>query len=336
MSEENESLHDEISALWKEAAEENPEVEVKEEVAEVKRPEVEPVKEPEAKGEPEVSLEVDPEKEEVKEPLLNQDKAPSGWGPKARERWSEIPEDLRGEILRREEASAKGVRQLQEEVAPMRSFVQTLSPFINEAVQNAQNPAEYIGRVMVTERVLRTGSPDQKFEALLGIADQYGLPLREIINKSVGEEVLKTPSQQQYQLPPEVQRELQEARQWRESQTQRSGEDELAKFIKTGPEFFEDVRNDMANLIEARIATDLQDAYDKACKLHPEISVILADRQGKKGKDDALKANQKRAAQSSVKSDESLGGKGKVDKSDKETSTEDDIRAAIAGLSGRD
>lgn len=339
---EETSSHDEISALWEEAAKESPE-----ETEVDKTPDKEPVqsektdvKSTESAAKEEESEDgdnvADPvEKEEApekQEQLLNQDKAPSAWSPKARERWNEIPEDLRSEILRREEASAKGVRQLQEETAPMRGFVQTLAPFIQEAAQNAQDPAQYIGGVMATERVLRVGSIDQKFEALLNIADQYKIPLRQIINESVGEEVLKAPSQQQYQIPPEIQKELEESRRWREQQTQLSAGDEVTKFAKKN-EFFEDLRDDMIKLLEAGVASDLQSAYDKAAKLHPEVSEILAERASKGGKSAALKAKQAKAAGAAVNTDESLGEK--PPKQNLNAPVEDDIRASIAELSGR-
>lgn len=343
MSEENESLHDEISALWEEASKESPEV-VKEETVN-KEPVVEPEKVDGKQTEdnppekvPEASDKTDDTKieEEVtnKEPVLTQDKAPSGWSPKSRERWAEIPEDLRSEILRREEASAAGVRKLQEETAPMRGFVQALSPFINEAAQNARDPAQYIGNVMVTERVLRTGNPDQKFDALLGIADQYGIPLRQIINKSVGEEILKAPEKQQFSLPPEIQKELEESRRWREEQSRNTNTTQITQFAEKN-EFFEDVRVTMANLLEAGSAKTLEEAYEQATWANPEIRSILMERQSKGGKEADLKNAQKRASSANVKNDESLGTR-KAPKDDKDSSTEDDIRAAIAGLSGRD
>lgn len=345
MSGENESLYDEISQAWKEAAEES--VEDKgEEVSLVDKgaetTESEPAKSPaEESGKKGVSdapdttdqkAEEEPAPQE--EALLKQDKAPSGWSPKARERWSQIPEDLRSEILRREEDSAKGVRQLQEEVAPMRGFVNTLAPFIQEAFSNAQDPAQYIGSVMVAERALRTGDINSKFEALLSIADQYKIPLREIINKSAGEEVLKTPAQQQFQLPPEIQRELEESRRWREQQSRGSSSTAIQDFAAKN-EFFEDVREEMAVLLEAGAAKDLQGAYERAIWANPSTREVLLSRQGVDKKKTDLKEAQKRASGSSVETNESLGRKPDP-KVDKNTSTEDDIRSAIAALAGRD
>lgn len=339
------TLHDEITALWTEASKESTETaevvktddkvsSLESEKTDVKQTESAPEAE-KPKADDHVS---DPVKEEVTkeentDPLLSQDRAPSGWAPKARERWNEIPEDLRSEILRREEASAKGVRQLQEEVAPMRGFVNTLAPFIQEAASNAMDPAQYIGSVMVTERVLRTGNIDQKFEALLSIADTYKIPLREIINKSAGEEILKAPVQQ-YQLPREIQQELEESRRWRQQQSSQASSNEISQFAKNN-EFFEDVREDMAALLEAGRATDLKSAYEAAIWANPQTREVLLARKGGEDKKKDLTEAQKRAAAAGSKSNESLNTKS-APKTDSNTSTEDDIRASIAALSGRD
>src|SRR6187401_549618 len=61
------------------------------------------------------------------ERILKEDKAPRGWTPAAREKWGTIPPDIREEILRREEASAVGVRQLQERYAPVEGFMQSMA-----------------------------------------------------------------------------------------------------------------------------------------------------------------------------------------------------------------
>jgi hypothetical protein len=346
MREENESLHDEIRAAWEEVAKEGDEDKTEKEpvdtdkVPEATKPEPakDSAEESDKKDEPPApDAEVEEKKEEqasTEETLLKQDKAPSGWSPKARERWNQIPEDLRSEILRREEDSAKGVRQLQEEVAPMRGFVNTLSPFIQEAFQNAQDPAQYIGSVMVAERALRTGDINSKFEALLSIADQYKIPLREIINKSAGEEVLKAPAQQQFQIPPEIQRELEESRRWREQQSRGTSTNAIQEFAAKN-EFFEDVREEMALLLEAGAATDLKTAYEKAIWAKPETREVLLARQAGEKKKTDIKEAQKRASGANVDTDESLGRKAPTKPTGSE-SVEDDIRASIAALAGRD
>jgi len=306
---------------------------------EVKDPEpvVEEGKEPEAKEPEEEGKEPEakePVEEEKTDPLLVQDKAPSGWTPKVREQWATIPKDVRDEILRREDASAQGVRKLQEETAPMRGFVQQLDPFIKEAINNGANPAQYIGNVMAAERALRAPSQDDRFAALLNIADQYGIPLREVINASVGREVLQKAAPSQPSVPPEIQRELEESRKWREQQSMESTNREIAAF-KSGKEFFDDVAPYMANLMEAGAATTLQDAYDQAIWAVPTVREVLLGRQGKTNATNDLKEKQKAAAAAGIKSNDTIGVKTKKKDGEDESSLADDIREAFAAQAGR-
>lgn len=225
-------------------------------------------------------------------------KAPQSWTPKARERWGAIPEDIRQEIVRREEASVAGVRQLQESFAPVRNFAEQLSGFINEAVNNRVDPGPYIARVMESERGLRQGTDEQRFQALVNIADAYNIPLRKALNELAGQEVLPPPQQ----LPPEIQRELAEARAFRQQYEQRQRQSAPAyeespeiKEFKAKSEFFEDVREDMADLLEKGMAKDLADAYDQACWRNPGVRELLLER-----RDQRSKGTDKRAKAASV------------------------------------
>lgn len=271
-------------------------------------------------------------KEPVKEePLLKEDKAPSAWAPAAREKWADIPQEIRQEILKREETSAQGVRRLQEETAPMRQFVEQLMPVIKEAVDNGKHAASYINQVMASERALRNPDQNQRFAALLQIADTYGIPLREVINESVGREVLTRPQQQAKQeLHPEVKRELEASRQYREQQEQQAAQREINDF-KSKNEFFDDVAPLMANLLEADKNMTMQQAYDQAIWAVPAVRAVLLERQGKEQKKNSLQDRQNAAAAASVKGSEEIVVKTK----DEGGSLTDDLRASIAELSGR-
>lgn len=243
-----------------------------------KADEVEAAAKLEPKTEEKAPITEEPKKEP--ERLLTEDKAPRGWSPEAREKWGTIPEDLRQEILRREEASAVGVRQLQEKYAPMEGFVGKLGDFLAEAQQNNVDPSVYIPSVLATERGLRTGGVPERFNVLLKIADDYGIPLRDIINESVGQKVLGPAAPQTAAtIPPEVQRELQEMRAWRESQQQSTVTQEIERFSKD-KEFFADVQQAMASLLDAGTANTLEEAYDAACWANPSIRNVLLSRQG--------------------------------------------------------
>lgn len=290
----SDSIRDDIEAALKEQDEREPEgqIEQEEEIdEEVEVPEPEKNEPEAAKPEPE---EAKPEPEEAKpeqEGTWSPEKAPTSWSPKVREQWGKLPEDVRKEIVRREEASVQGVRKLQEEFQPVRQFAERLTPVMQEARALGQDPAQYVVNLAVAERSLRSQDPNEKFNALLNIADQYGIPLRQYLG---GEQA---PAQSAPAVPAAVQQELQEMRQWREQEQAQQLQKQINEFSKDA-EFFEDVRNDMAALLDAGAAKDLKDAYEKAIWANPEVREVLLAREAESKKKTA--ASQRRAKASSV------------------------------------
>lgn len=304
--------------------------------------------EPEAKAaEPEAKAEEDPKAEELgdekpktEEPEQPQphDQAPTSWSKEGKESWKAIPDHIRKEILRREEASIRGVEKLKQQFAPLEELGNGLAPFIKEAVQGGVHPVAYISQVMQTERLLRTGDNKAKFQEILRICDQYGVPLRQIVNMSVGEKVLgeaPAPTTTAHaQLPPNVMQELEESRRFRQSISQEQATSAVSKFAADPKhEFFEQVRDDMALLIERGVCDSLEAAYDKAVFMRDDIREQVIKR---RVEDDRKReaGNRRAAAISAVPSasnqtqvsSKSIEGDGSV---------ADDIRNSILQLSGR-
>jgi hypothetical protein len=79
-------------------------------------------------------------------------------------------------------------------------------------------------------------------------------------------------------------------------------------------EFFEDVRQDMADLIEVAqrrgVALTLKDAYTRAVGLHPEISKVVSQRAAAAARTPAGATQRARAASSSVRSSPAVQPKG--------------------------
>jgi len=257
------------------------------------------------------------------------DRPPSGWTPKARENWGALPLDIRQEIIRREENALVGVQKLQSEYAPLRELRQHMEPVLRELHSIGVNPSEHLDRVMNTERVLRTADLPTKFDALMSIADDYGIPLRDIINRSVGQEVLRSP-QQGAPIHPEIQRELAEIRGWREEQQQAMVANEVMGF-GSQQEFFHDARYAMADLIERGLASSLQDAYEKAIWMIPDVRDVLMDRKTRGSAGSAVQNRQAKAVGTSVRPSGSLS----VAVDDGDDSISGELRKAFAAQTGR-
>jgi len=261
---------------------------------------------------------------------LSTDKPPQSWTPAAREKWAGIDSDIKAEIIRREEASANGVRQIQERFAPATQFIDQMRPVAAEAQAAGSDPVSYIQSLAQSERTLRTADMPTKFNELLRIAGQYGIPLADVINKSVGQEVIKAP-QQQPQLPQEFQQELQYMRQWRQEQESQQAVNVVTQF-GADKEFIGDVRNVMADLIERGLAQDLATAYDQACWMVPEVRQVMLARQGQAAATTSITNKQAKATGASIPAS------GKVSVPDGDDADDDigeTVRKAWAAAQGR-
>lgn len=299
---------------------------------------VEPVKEEEQKQVEPVSSEApkaqaqEPVKDEsTRESSKSDDKAPQSWSPAVREKWATLPEEVRKEIVRRETASIEGVRQLRDRYAPMEKFLTDMSPVFQVAKEVGAHPLQYVAGLVGTERTLRTGDARTKFNELVRLADTYGIPLREIIDRSVGEEILgkSAPQKQGPTVPPELDQRLSRIEQNMGQSVERQQMQMLQEFSRD-KEFFGDVRTVMADLLDAGQASSLSDAYDKACWMTPSVRDVLISRRGQKDQQDEISRRQAAAAGLNLG-----GNKVSVPKSSEDDSLEDAVRASTMALAGR-
>ena len=270
---------------------------------------VEKAEKPDDKAEPEKPDQVAGEEAEgrVEEPKdgvkLDDKRAPTSWSAKVREKWGELPEDVRSEVLRREESHANGVRKLQEEFQPIRQFTEQLGGVIQEASQLGVQPVQYIHNLAAAERSLRTGAPEQRMEALFALADQYSLPLRQYMNLPAGQQ-----AEQQPTIPPQIQQELEASRQFRqqfEQQTRAQQEQTVQRQVQefaAKNEFFEDVRDIMADLMDANPNRTLEQAYEQAIWAHPEVRQVMLQRQQQQAAQEQGKQRRAAAAGASLSS----------------------------------
>ena len=230
-------------------------------------------------------------------------KPPSSWRKEAKDKWNSIPEDIRQEITRREEATALGVQKLMQQYEPMQEVYNALTPYSGYFQHIQADVPAYLASMMNAEQTLRLGNPAQKMEMVLSMADAYGIQLRQVIDQAMGgklQEVMQQAHQHHQTpnpVPPEIMRELNDHRQWRAQMEDTAASDELAAFAaEPGHEFLDHVREDMANLLEAGVVETYQDAYDLACFRNPEVRAGVQARQAGEAQLTGVKARQAAAA----------------------------------------
>jgi len=205
-------------------------------------------------------------------------KPPAGWRPEMKSKWSNIPQDIREEITRREQDTAAGVQKLQQYYAPMEQIYQAVQPYAPYFEHIQEDPRAYLDSLIQTEQTLRLGNPAQRVSLLLALADQFGVPMRGALDGAMGGKLNAMLNQaHQYHrtppaLPPQFVQEFQQLQQWKNQVEEQAADSELNAFAQEpGHEYLEHVRDDMADLIEYGYAETYQDAYELACWRNPQI-----------------------------------------------------------------
>ena len=247
-------------------------------------------------------------------------KAPVGWDAPARELWSKVHPDVQKIIHDREKfiatnmqesAQSRGVHQHIAKVA------QAYKPIMD--AEGVSDPLVAIDGLFKTVAELRMGSPEQKAVRMAAMIKHYAIDVEALDNALVGQTPVPSANSAMENMINERMapvNQLLEQLQGRQLKSQeasvKEAEDAVAAFEG---EFLSDVRNDMADLIDFASARgqqmSLQDAYDKAVILRPEIQSVLTQRQ----KDAELLGNQnnlsgKLDAASSLSGKQSGGGDG--------------------------
>ena len=269
-------------------------------------------------------------------------KAPQSWRPAAREQWAKLPAEVQTEVARREREVATTLEGVAEAKKVHQSFREVVGPYEAMIRSEGGEPMQAVGSLLQTAMALRTAPPGHKAQLVAGIIRDYGIDIQQLDTLLAGGQ----PGQSQGQ-PQQAQAEYRDPRvdqlfqQIEEGKRQRAAEqarqtEETINSFKQSHEFFDDVRGDMHDLIEAAgkrgVALSLDDAYSRACKLHPEISNVLQQRESAKTANASQASTQRaRDAASSVRSSPANVSNGVH----KGSSIMDDIMAARAEVYGR-
>lgn len=330
MGEPERSLMDDLSEAWS-AAESGEEAEAHHEVQEPENDS--------AHLEPEVSeddggdgeSETPPDTEE--EPLAAEadkqpeedddlDTAPRGFTAAAREEWKNTPTQIRKEIAKREQDFAKGIEKYRNQAQKADFIDQTIAPYRQLFAQTGTNPPQLIGQLLQTASILQGGNKQAQAQTVAALINQFGVDIEALDSQLAGQPQAQQQPQQQYN-PQDVQQMAQQAaaQYYQQLEMQRTNQEvqsELQRFSSDPKnEFFNDVRNDMAVIMEgaAQNGQDmtLEEAYDRACHMNPEIRNILSQRNS------AQTMQRKRTAGSSVHGTPAGSGTGQQNMSLRDT-----------------
>ncbi|MDE3021969.1 MAG: hypothetical protein KGI54_08925 [Pseudomonadota bacterium] len=256
--------------------------------------------------EPVKELEKEPEKLEEKtevidtpeikeEPVVPVKRPPSSWKKETQAEWEKLPAHVQDDVLRRESDFHKGIETYKQAAQRAQAFEQAIAPYQNTLKTLGVAPEVAIGELFKADNLLRNSAPHEKAAYFAQLAKDYGVQLEDI--------------QQPPQVDPAYQQLLNEVRSMKQTELQREQQRQqaeqatlnstIAKFSE-GKEHFEAVREDMAALLQAGRAADLETAYDMAIWARPDLRSGLLEQQTRAAEEKARAVIQQRKAQSAA------------------------------------
>lgn len=220
-------------------------------------------------------------------------KPPVDWSPELREKWAGLPDDIKGKISERE----RNVAQVMQNTAAARRMEQDFTSLTSKygsviAAEGAQHPMQIVQPLLQTVAELRMGTSAQKATRIAELIQRYDVDiatLDDALSSSISGEPGETAQQSELErlleqkMAPvnQMMQNLAGMQQQKHQVSQQEAVNEVNQFAQQA-EFLNDVRHDVADLID--LATKqgrqmtLQEAYDKACAMNPQISQVMQQR----------------------------------------------------------
>jgi hypothetical protein len=223
------------------------------------------------------------------------DKAPESWNPEAREGWKELSEPVKAQIAKRENEINKSLNEGAQNRKTGEKFQGIADRYAQViAAEGAPDALTGIEELVKTVATLRMGSAQQKAQKVAGFIEHYGIDVNQLddiltakMNGTTAPADKNDPIQRMLdeRLAPvnDLLAQMNETKRATQFQANQDLINEVQTF-KQDPahEFYTDVQHDMADMVEMAqkrgVNMPLQEAYDKACALNPQISAALAQR----------------------------------------------------------
>lgn len=244
-------------------------------------------------------------------PRQQSEKAPASWKPDVREHWGQLPDTVRAEIHRREVEVQRTLQDTAEARKTAEAVMKTIAPYEAFIKAENSNPLQAIDNLMSTAARLRTGTAPELAQMVAGIVNQFGIGrfgnnFIEMLDSALAGQTPKAPDQTTAAVEQVINQRLapvqqmltqfQQAQVMQQQQVQERAANEVQTFISKA-EFGEDVREDMADILETAQrrgqSMTLQQAYEKACYLNDSVRKVLDQRRLSQGAQVQTKAAQR-------------------------------------------
>lgn len=277
------------------------------------------------------------EGEKPAEASASLDEPPKTWRKEASATWAALPSEAKAEILKRESDIFKGIESYKVDATFGKSMKSVVQPYEAIMQANGMEPVSTIQGMLRGHHTLATGTPEQKATIFKQMAKDYRFDLSSLAAPA-GEPPYIDPAVATLQNELRaVQSQLSEANQRRQAEARASVSAELDKFAGDPKNIhFNEVANDIANLLQRGLAGSLQEAYEKAVWLNPvtrakEAARTTAEANAKAAAEAATKATAARKALAANVTTRARSGSATTPTG----SLDDTLSEALAGIKSR-
>ncbi|KPJ93108.1 MAG: hypothetical protein AMJ53_08070 [Gammaproteobacteria bacterium SG8_11] len=218
---------------------------------------------------------------------------PASWKKDYHEVWQTADDRLKQYAWQRENEMKAGVEPLLTKAQFADQMQEVLSPYMTTIQGLGIDAPKAVKALMEADHALRYSTPQEKRQYFARLAQSYGVNLNEMGN-DLPQQVNVDPTI--YALQNELNNVRGEVMGWKQQQEQQQNQALLGEInnFSQKAEHFEEARPTMIQLLQSGMASDLEDAYEKAIRLNPEL--FDAVQQSQQAKVDAEKRAQANSA----------------------------------------
>ena len=246
----------------------------------------------------------------VEEPLQEAEppvwrRPPASWKKDYHDVWQKADPKMQEYAWQREEQMRAGVEPLLAKAQFADTMQEAIAPYLPTIQGMGLTPEKAVSALMQADYTLRTAPPQQKMQLFMQLAQSYGINLG--ANPQVAPQNSVDPLV--WQLQNELNNVRGEVMGWKQQQEMQQNQQLLGEInqFSLKADHFEEARPTMIQLLQSGMAETLEEAYDKAIRLNPDLyeqvsKAQQAEQAAKQAKEFNRAAKAARAAAVSVRS----------------------------------
>lgn len=213
-------------------------------------------------------------------------KPPDGWTAAAKAKFATLDPDVQAEIVRRETDMHRQFTTQDQDRTLGKGIREVAGPYLATIRAEGGDEKQAFAQFLNYAHIMRSGTEQQKAASIASVVNLYKIPPQALFSILQGSSVqsgqpLQHDPQSQAAIQPQQITALVQAEFDRQRQVQSQTETQTAvEAFAADPAnvHYEKVKPVMGKLLLGDLATGLQDAYEQACQLDPEIrSKLIAD-----------------------------------------------------------